>query len=177
LRTSLDAAAQALPQLLEGNFAESKQVAQAKGRSYAVLADLAQKLMFTDISQPTAAPLTQNAEELFRKALADTHTRAEVAQILPRWIQSPNRKHGGVFFGGTVVSHVPAGSVIECTVQLDDGKTVTVLAPANAAEQLDTTKPMAIVGWVVNAPKTQVSGYAGAAKSPAIWTEKLMPLE
>jgi hypothetical protein len=177
LRTSLEAAAKSQPQLIAGNFGDSKAVAQAKGRSYAMLADLAQKAMFADVAQQSAQPLAAEAKELFRATLANAHTRGEVAQILPRWIQSPNRKHGGVFFGGKVVGHTAAGSVVECSVELEGGQSLTVLAPADAVGHLDTSKPMAIVGWIVNSPKTQVSGYTGGATSPAIWAKELIPLE
>jgi len=176
LQASLEAAAKAQPQLVAGNFADSKEVAQAKGRSYAILADLAQKAVFVDVSEQSTRPIVQQVDELFHKTLADPHTRGEVAQILPRWIQSPNRKHGGVFFAGRVVNHANAGSVTEYTVELDGGRTLKVLAPALAAEQLQP-KTMAIVGWLVETPQSQVSGYTGGLKSPAIWATKLLPLE
>jgi hypothetical protein len=177
LRASIGAAAKAQPQLVAGNFADSRAVAQTKSRSYAILADLAQKAMFADASQQPAQATIEQANDLFRQTLTNAHTRGEVAQILPHWVRSPNRKHGGVFFGGLVVSHVPAGSVVECKIELDGGQTLTVLAPPNAVDQVDKAKPQAIVGWIVDAPQTQVSGYSGTAKSPAIWTKKLIPLE
>jgi hypothetical protein len=66
---------------------------------------------------------------------------------------------------------------MECTVELDGGQTITVLAPVNVADQLDSSKPVAIVGWIVDDPATQVSGYTGGTKSTAILTHKLIPLE
>jgi hypothetical protein len=177
LQKSLETAAKAQPQLVTGNFADSATVAQAKGRSYMALADLAQKTTFADISQPTSKQMVEQANDLFRQTLADPRIRAEVAQIMPRWVQSPKRDHGGVFFAGKVVGHAVSGSVLECQIELDGGRTVTMLAPAEAAEQLDATKPLAIVGWLVDVPKTQVSGYTGAAKSAAVWTNQLIPLQ
>ena len=63
------------------------------------------------------AKLQQEAEEVFRKTLATQHARDEIAQIVPKWIASPNRKQGGVFFAGSVQTSEPKGSVAECTVE------------------------------------------------------------
>ena len=64
------------------------------------------------------------------------HTREEVAQIVPMWIASPNRRHGGVFFAGSVVSHEAKGTVSECSIDLGGGKSLPVLVPAAVGEQL-----------------------------------------
>lgn len=174
LRTALAAAASAQPQLVSGNFADGKEVKQAKGRAFATLADLAQKTLFARDSQ--GSQLAADAHELFAKTLAEPHTRGEVAQIVPLWLGSSQRKHGGVFFGGTVAEPQLAGSVVEVQIDLGDGKPLTVLAPANAAEQLNASTTVAVVGWIIDAPQTQVSGYTGNAER-AIWTERLIPLQ
>jgi hypothetical protein len=178
LRTSLETATKAQPQLVSGNFADGKEVQRAKGAGFSMLADLAQKATFVDkVAKRDAAQLEQDADELFRKTLADAHTRSDVAQILPMWIASKNRKHGGVFFAGNVASHEQSGSVVECKVELDGGQSMTVLIPSTAeAESLDSAKPMAIVGWIVDKPKEQVEGYTGSAPQ-AIFASKLIPLE
>ncbi len=178
LRTALETAAKAQPQLVAGNFADGKEVQRAKGFGFSMLADLAQKVTFVDeAAKRDATQSEQDAEELFRKTLADAHTRGEVAQILPKWMASPNRKHGGVFFAGSVASHEDAGSVVECKVELDGGQSMTILVPTTfAAQPLESAKPMAIVGWIVDKPAEQVSGYTGSAPQ-AIWAGRLFPLE
>jgi hypothetical protein len=173
---SLSAATTAQPQLVAGNFADGVEVKQAKGKAFAAMADLAQKVLFADAQEGAASPSHAEATELFRKTLADSHTRREVAQIVPLWIASPKRKHGGVFFGGKIVGEEVTGDVVECKVELDGGKSLTVLAPASATLALDTSKPMAIVGWIVDAPQDKVQGYTGSA-TQAIWTKELIPLE
>jgi len=178
LRTSLESATKAQPQLVSGNFADGKDVQRAKGAGFSMLADLSQKATFVEeAAKGDAADLGKDADELFRKTLADVHTRSDVAQILPMWMASKNRKHGGVFFAGNVASHEQSGSVVECKVELEGGQPQTVLIPSNvAAESLDSSKPMAIVGWIVDKPKEQVEGYTGSAPQ-AIFASKLIPLE
>jgi hypothetical protein len=66
---------------------------------------------------------------------------------------------------------------VEYNVELDGGKTLTVLAPADAAEQLDSSKPVGMVGWIVDSPTTQIGDYTGAAKEPTIWAKKFISLE
>jgi hypothetical protein len=177
LRASFELAKSAQPGLITGNFTDSKQVAQAKGYSYSMLADLAQKVSFVEDGTQTneAQPLQQETDELFRQTLADPHARGEVAVIFPKWMSSPNRKHGGVFFAAKPASQENKGSVVECRMQLDDGQAITVLAPA-AERPLESSRPLAIVGWIVDRPAEQISGYTGSA-TQAIWASRLIPLE
>jgi hypothetical protein len=179
LSAALEEAKKAQPSLVSGNLADSKEVARAKGYSYSILADLAQKSAFVDASAPaeTTEPLQQATEELFRQTFSDTHTRNEAAVILPKWLASRNRKHGGVFFAASMTSPENKGSVTECQAELDGGQTITVLVPAAAAERLgESSRPMAVVGWAVDRPAEQVSGYTGDAPQ-AIWVSKLIALE
>ena len=146
---ALEEAKKAQPSLVSGNLADSKEVARAKGYGYSMLADLAQKAAFVEASAPADAtgPLQQATEELFRQTLADAHTRGEVAVILPKWLGSRNRKHGGVFFAAKMVGHENKGSVTECRADLDSGQSITVLVPAAAAERLaESSRPMAVRG-------------------------------
>jgi hypothetical protein len=177
LRTSLENAAKAQPQLVSGNFADGKEVQRAKGAGFSMLADLAQKATFVDEAANRNAQLEKDANELFRKTLANADTRGDVAQILPMWIASKNRKHGGVFFAGRVTSQQSQGAVVDCQVQLEGGQTMTVLVPGNDVDKsLDMSKPMAIIGWIVDNPRGQVEGYTGSAPQ-AIFASKLIPLE
>jgi hypothetical protein len=175
-RGALQAATAAQPQLVAGNFTDGKEVQKKKGYAFSMLAELAQQATFVDRSDRSSAALEEEADALFRSTLADAHTRGEVAQILPRWIASKNRKHGGVFFAGRVTGQQEAGSVIECNVELDGGQSATVLLPKEAVANLAADKSAAIVGWIVDEPRSKVDGYAGAA-TQAIWTTKLIPLE
>jgi hypothetical protein len=179
LRAALETAKAAQPKLVTGNFADNKETGQAKGYGYSMLADLAQKASFVDsaASPDQANPLQQESDELFRQTLADPHTRSEVTKILPKWIGSPNRKHGGVFFAGIIARGENAGSVVECKVELEDGQSITILAPAAAADQLQlASQPTAIVGWILDRPAELVSGYTGSAPQ-AVWASKIIPLQ
>ncbi len=174
LSTAIENAKKAQHQLVEGNFADGKDVQRAKGYAFSILADLAQKTVFSGDDSANASGQKKEADELFRSTLANSHTREEVAQIVPKWLASPNRKHGGVFFGGKVASHNSAGSVVECQVELDNGERLTVVAPAAIAASIDEAKPVAVVGYVIDSPKN-VEGYTGSANQ-VIYTDALLPL-
>jgi hypothetical protein len=179
LSAALDTAKRAQPSLIEGNFTDSKDVARAKGLSYAALADLAQKATFVDAAaQPTeVSPLQQATEDLFRQTLAEPRIRSEVAVILMKWIASPNRKHGGVFFSGNVADKQQAGTVTECRVEFENGESINVLTPSASADAgQDLTHPQAVVGYIIDQPADKIEGYTGAAKQ-AVWTNRLVPLE
>jgi hypothetical protein len=177
LAVSLQAAKDAQPGLVTGDLADVE-VQRAKGFSYSLLCDLAQKLAFVDaaVRSDYAKPLADDAEELFRKTLADAHTRGEVARIVPKWIASPHRKHGGVFFAGTLSREVDKGTVVECQFDVGGELQLTVLVPPEIAQLLaDPAQPMGIVGWIVDKPAGKVAGYTGDAPQ-AVWASHLIPL-
>ena len=179
LAVALAAAPKARSALVEGDLDDSREVQRAKGFGYSLLCDLAQKLAFVDKTSRAdyVAPLEKEAEAIFRATLADQHTREEVARIVPKWIASPNRKHGGVFFAGTPLSGVDKGSVVECRVDLGGGAALSVLVPQARADRLtESARPVAVVGWIVDRPAAQVAGYTGAAPQ-AIWVSRLIPLD
>jgi hypothetical protein len=177
---ALQTAKDAEPGLVNGSMSDGREVAQAKGASYSKLADLAQKATFVDADNAPAesAKLEQESDALFRKVFSTAHTREEVAQIVLMWIASPNRRHGGVFFAGSVASHENKGTVSECSIDLGSGKPpLPVLLPAAAGEQLKApTSPVIVVGWLIDKPAEQVPGYAGTAQQ-AVFASKLIPLE
>ena len=147
--------------------------------SYAKLADLAQKMVFVDAAAAPeeSAKLEQEADGLFRNIFATAHTREEVGQIVPMWIASPKRTHGGVFFAGNVAAHEAKGSVSECSIDVGSGKPMPVLIPAAVGEQLkDSTSPVVVVGSLVEDPAAKVKGYTGNAPQ-AVFATKLIPLE
>jgi hypothetical protein len=179
LADAMRRAEESQPGLVNGDLSDGREVQRAKGLSYSLLCDLAQKSVFVDATTSAAYvnALTRKAEELFRQTLADEHTRGEVAVIVQKWIESPHRKHGGVFFGGTVTRDVQQGSVVECQLDLGDGQALTVLVPPAAGKPLsESPQPLGVIGWVVDDPATQVSGYTGAAPR-AIWAARLIPLQ
>lgn len=160
--------------LVHGNLADGNEVARAKGASYLLLADLAQKTAFIDPHANEAARLQGDAAEVFRSALAEPRTREEVAQIVPKWLVSTKRTHGGVFFAGTFARAEIKGSVAESTVDMGSNQSVPVLlSPA----LVDGAKgsPVAIIGWVVDQPAENVSGYSGSTPQ-AVYAAKVIPL-
>jgi hypothetical protein len=82
-----------------------------------------------------------------------------------------------VFFGGTVTRDVQQGSVVECQFDLGNGEALTVWVPPAASKPLsESPQPLGVIGWIVDDPATQVSGYTGEARR-AIWAARLVPLQ
>lgn len=163
--------------LVTGNLADGRDIARTKGLSYSILADLAQKATFVDTAAADAALLQQEADSIYRETLATPHAREEVAQILPKWMASPNRKHAGVFFAGSVVGHAAKGSVTECNVEVGNGQSLPVIMPTAAAESLGgSAAPVAVIGWIVDKPAEKVPGYTGTV-TQAIYAGRLVPLQ
>lgn len=178
LSAALEAGKNAEASLVAGNLGDTPEGDRAKGFSYSTLADLAQKSTFVDGgSAGEAAKLQQEADDLFHKILSEPHARDEVGQIVLKWIASPNRKKGGVFFAGSVLSYEPRGPVTECSMALPGGQTLPVLIPAAVGEQVRASQsPVAVVGWIVDEPASHVTGYTGTT-SQAVFASKLIPLE
>jgi hypothetical protein len=179
LAVALRLAKEAQPGLVAGDLDDSKEAQRAKGFGYSLLCDLAQKVAFVDKSSRAdyIAPLEDEASTLVRQTLADAHTREEVARIVPKWIASANRKHGGVFFAGTLSSGADKGSVVQCAVELEGGTALTVLVPHAQAERLaDFVSPVGIVGWITDKPAEQIAGYTGDV-AQAIFVSRIIPLE
>jgi hypothetical protein len=175
LAAAVRVAQDAQPTLTKGSLEDGREVQRAKANGYQLLADLAQKTIFSD--EATNAASLQAAEELFRSTLADDHTRLEVAKIVPKWIASPHRKHGGVFLAASLDRGEQAGSIIESTGTLDTGQTLTLLLSPTLVSGLDdSARPVGLVGWIVDRPGEQIDGYAGQAQQ-AIWVGKLIRLE
>jgi hypothetical protein len=179
LADALQAARDAQPSLMAGNLEDGREIQRAKGAAYSALADLAQKATLVDVSTATEslAAALQAAEELYRLTLSDPHTRREVAVITPKWIASPHRKHGGVFFAASLSNPQQAGDTIECQAALESGQSLTLLVPPGLADRLDDSlRLVGVIGWIVDEPAAQLSGYAGDAKQ-AVWVGKLIPVE
>jgi hypothetical protein len=173
---SLAAANAAEAGLTTGNLQDGKEVARTKGASYIAIADFAQKATFADSAD--AAKSQQQADEFFRKLLADAHAREEVAQIVPRWLSHPKRPQNGVFFAGSVKHIDILGSVIEYTVELNGGPSVIVVVPLiDRSESIGGPKaPIAVAGSIIDRPSADIPGYTGKA-SQVVFAKKLLPLE
>lgn len=175
LAAALVAAKDAQTGLVTGSLSDGINVAKTKGFSYSILADLAQKATFVDPSAADAAKLQQDANTIFRETLSTPHARDEVAQIVPKWIGSPNRKQGGVFFAGNVVVGDKQGSVVEGTVDIGAGQPLPVLLSPAMADK-PPTGPVAVVGYIIDKPADRITGYSGTAPQ-AVFVGKLIPLQ
>jgi hypothetical protein len=172
---SLAAANAAEAGLETGSLQDGKEVAHTKGVSYMAIADFAEKATFADAADATKSQ--QQADEFFRKLLSNAHTRDEVAQIAPRWLSHPKRPQNGVFLAGNVSRGEIKGSVVEYNVELKGGPSVVVVVPAGADHELQSsTKPVAVVGSIVDRPADEIAGYTGKAPQ-VVFAKKLLPLE
>jgi hypothetical protein len=176
---ALQAAKEAQLGLVTGRLSDGAAVRRAKGISFSLLADLAQKATFVDAAaRPTSvAPLQQETETLFRETLSMADIRGEVGRIVPLWIGSKHRTHGGIFFAGTVLSDATKGEVVECRIDLEAGEPLTILVPPALAGKLQGSgRPLGFVGSIVDRPADSVSGYNGDA-AQAVWIGQVIPLE
>ena len=158
LPAALQAGKEAESGLVNGNLTDGREVARTKGFSYSILADLAQKATFVDAANAAEAATlrTRNNRSVPQRARHAARTRDEVAQIVTKWIASPNRRHGGVFFAGEIVGNEAKGTVNEYTVKLGGGRITAGARLADtgrATEGLD--RPVAVVGWIVDKPRTK----------------------
>jgi hypothetical protein len=179
LTAALQAAKDAQPDLVKGDFDDGKPVLQAKGYSYSLLCDLADKVTFVDTAARPAdvESLKNDAKELFSQTLADAAIRNQVALIARQWIAYGKRQTGGVFFAGRVADQGTKGSVIECQVNLDSGAPLTILVPESMSDRLPSgNAAVGVVGSLIDSPAQRVAGYAGNA-AQAVWVSSLIPLE
>ncbi len=178
LVAALQAARQAQPGLVNGNFSDGNDVKSTKGKSYMVLADLAQKATFAEqvAASPGIANTIQEIDAFFRQTLSNRHTAEELVQIVPMWIASPHRKSGGIFFAGSV-SHIDVrGSMVEYRVELNGGPALIVLAPSTGGSISGPQRPVGVVGWIVDHPAEKIKGYTGEAPQ-AVFAKRLLSLE
>jgi hypothetical protein len=182
LAAMLRAAHEALPGLVTGDLNDPA-VQRTKGVSYQRLCDLAEAVTFAQQPVVSGGAMSSAGQEedaaqaLFRETLREPKVRGEVARIAPLWIATPQRRHGGVFFAGSVVSSAQRGPVMECRVETGAGEPIIILVPAALREQLDRADgALAIVGSLVDQPSDHVAGYTGSAPQ-AVWVGMLIPLD
>jgi hypothetical protein len=178
LQTVLDAGEQAKSGLVTGDLSDAA-VRRTKGMSYAKLCDLAQALVFLDRSSPTdeSEELKQRADRLFGEILADARVRDEVNRVAAIWIDSPHRRHGGVFLAGNLSGGQIAGDVYEYQLTDARGDRLALVMQEPVDPLIDgSDHPLGIVGTIVDNPVEQIAGYRGTA-SRAIWVESTIPLE
>lgn len=178
LAEALAAAGDAQPGLVTGDLSDAA-VRRTKGMSYAKLCDLAEALTFVNRNAPSieSEQATTDSERLFRETLSDPHTRSEVDRIATLWIDSPHRRHGGVFLAGTLNGGAISGDVYEYELNTDDGVKLALLS----AEPLDRSvesshRQVGVVGSIVAHPTADVTGYQGTANR-AIWVTRAFPLD
>jgi hypothetical protein len=173
---ALQAAREALPGLLAGELNDLA-VQRTKGLSFSKLCDLAETATFIE-SSPSAAPGQPQAaiDALFKEALADPRIRIEIARIVPIWIGSAYRRHGGVFFAGAIVGRNDFGAMSECQIDLGAGTTLSILLPPEVASQLNSSQSVGVVGSLIDKPSERVAGYTGAAPQ-VVWVGSLFPLD
>lgn len=173
---ALQAAREALPGLLAGEL-DDRAVQRNKGLSFSKLCDLAEAATFIDPSQSSAPEQSQAAvDALFNETLADPRIRNEIARIVPIWIGSAYRRHGGVFFAGSIVGRNDFGAMSECQIDLGAGTTLSILLPPDVANRLNRSQSVAVVGSLIDKPSERIAGYAGAAPQ-VVWVGSLTPLD
>ena len=172
---SLTAANAAEAGLVTGNLQDSKEIARTKGASYMAISDFAEKATFADVAD--AAKAEQQADEFFKKLLANAHAREEIAQIAPRWLAHPKRPQNGVFVAGNVKHVDTIGSLAEYTVELPGGASVVVVAPTGPPT--NAAGPQGVIGVygaIVDKPTDAIPGYSGK-NSQVIFAKRLLSLE
>lgn len=178
LADALNAATAAQPGLITGDLSDAA-VRRTKGMSYAKLCDLAEALTFLNRATPSveSEQASADAERLFSETLSDPRTRSEIDRIASIWIDSPHRRHGGVFLAGQLSGGQILGDIYEYELTSEDGGKLALLA----AEPLDPSvessqRPVGIVGSIIADPAADVAGYHGTANR-AIWVTRALPLD
>jgi hypothetical protein len=177
LHSALTAAREARANLEAGEISDPK-IGPVKGKAYMALADLAQKATFVAQASPSEMSKARTEiEQFFRETFANQHTRNEVSLIAPKWLAHPTRPHNGIFFAGTPTHQDSKGSVVECSVDLGGGQSITVLLPPSTARQVNSSsRPVVVLGWIINKPAEDVAGYTGTA-TQAVFAKGLFSLE
>jgi hypothetical protein len=159
---------------LQSGDLNDRAVQRTKGLSYEKLCGVAEMATFAEGVDGDAT--ASAVDWVFRTTLAEPRVRGEVARIVPIWIGSTYRRHGGIFFAGAVVERNNAGSMIECRVDAGAGTSLVILVPPSLADTLaNSYRPVAVVGSLVDRPAERVSGYTGSAPQ-AVWVGRLIPL-
>jgi hypothetical protein len=176
---ALAAAREAKSGLITGNL-DDRSVQRSKGISYNKFSDLAEIATFVDDTGDTPAAIEQlrrDSQSVFRDALAEARIRGEVARIVPVWIGSPSRKHGGVFFAGQIGRRSERGPVSECQVAIGSGEPLTILVPPNLIDRLaGSGRTTIIIGSLIDRPSERIAGYDGLARQ-AVWVSSLIPVD
>jgi hypothetical protein len=178
LATALESGEQARSGLVTGDLSDAT-VRRTKGLSYANLCDLAHTLVFLDrtLAADESQPVKRRAEQLFADTLSDPHTRSEVARIAAIWIESPHRRHGGVFLAGSVSGGKIVGDLYEYQLKTLDGSALALLMDEPLDPLVEESgHQVGIVGTIVDDPADQIAGYDGTARR-VIWVASAHELE
>jgi hypothetical protein len=172
LNSTLAAAREAQAGLVTGDL-NDRTVQRTKGLSYSKICDLAEAATFVANLQ---ASESADVEPFFRETLAENRIRDEVARIVPIWITSTHRRHGGIFFAGTLTSRVERGAVTECEFAMTSGASQTVLVPPSLADRLAAARrTVIVVGSLIDRPAERIGDYTGNAPQ-VVWASSLIPL-
>ena len=96
---------------------------------------------------------------------------------MPLWIKSTKRTHAGIFFAGRVTNQADKGTVVECQVDFGGGEPLPVLVAQEQADLIESSsRPLGVLGWLVDEPSTNVHGYTGDV-AQAVWAGHIISLE
>jgi len=158
----VDAAGEALPQILSGDLSEPELV-RRKGQAYMALCRLAEHFDFA--RQPGLAPPVlakiQQAEQLYRQLSNDAGVRQQLSHIASRWWEYEQRPSQGIFLTGqiqkTQIQQMkPAGTATLCWVRLTESQVVPVLLKHSRYQTGDS---IGVVGKVVGSPSKSLANF------------------
>ncbi len=178
LATALEVGKEAQAGLVVGDLSDAN-VRRTKGMSYAKLCDLASAVVFIDPAAPSIeSEAAINATyRLFLETLADAHTQKEVSRIAEVWVDSPHRRHGGIFLTGEVSDGRIAGDLYEYVLATESGSRFTLLMQEPLDPMLEGIgQQVGIIGSIVDRPAQSVAGYQGTAER-VIWVTQLISLD
>jgi hypothetical protein len=178
LATALESGERARSGLVTGDLSDAT-VRRTKGLSYARLCDLAHTLVFLDRTSAAdeGQAVKRRTEQLFADTLSDPHTRSEVGRIAAIWIDSPHRRHGGLFLAGSVSGGRIVGDLYEYQLKSEDGSALALLMDQPLDPLVEgSDQEVGIVGTIVDDPADQIAGYSGTLRR-VIWVASAIQLD
>lgn len=160
--TRVDAASNALPDLLSGDLTSQASI-QRKGQAYMALCRLAEQFGFA--KQPGLAPgidaKVREAKQLYRMATSTAAVRRDLAHIAGRWWEYEQRPSPGIFFAGQVAEVESADGGAIYWVQLGNSASSPKIPVWSAGDQLQAGDQVGVVGRIAPAPSGRPQGFAG----------------
>lgn len=160
--TLVDAASDALPDLLSGDLTSQASI-QRKGQAYMAICRLSEHFNFAQ--QPGLAPgveaKVREAKQLYRMATNTVPVRRDLAHIAGRWWEYEQRPSPGIFFAGQVAEVESADGGAIYWVQLDNSVSSPKIPVWSAGDQLQAGDQVGVVGRIAPAPSGRPQGFAG----------------